>query len=282
MLRRNDDGRDARPERRVPSGAATASVDTHVDRARDHARSERAALAAKRDAFAAFRDRVEGIAPESPSPSASTAGGGLVRDAAPAPDRRATVRAAFAETVRPHSVADVDGDESLLETVRQEFSEPIAVALAPATDAPFSPALKRAILAQAESRRTETDVTRRALDREASHLDDAAEAVDRITGWIVEADETPLTDLGFEGLRVRHETLARHRERCEDLATRRQSFLDGATGEGPGVSLAHRRLATFLYQAFPVDYPVLATVARLDGTCADCQRVVRRHLVRRA
>jgi hypothetical protein len=257
-------------------------VRTHVDRARDHARAERRALAAKRDAFATFVDRVERLAPESPSPPASTASGGLVRDTAATPDRCAAVRTAFAETIRPHSVADVDGDEPLLETVRQELSEPIAVALAPATEASFSPALKRAVLAEATGRRTENDVMRRAVDRETTELDAAAEVVDRVTGWIATADETPLTELGFETLRARHETLARHRERCDDLAARRQSFLDGATGEGPDASVGHRRLVAFLYQSFPVDHPVLATVVRLDDACAECQRAVRRHLVRRA
>jgi hypothetical protein len=32
---------------------------------------------------------------------------------------------------------------------------------------------------------------------------------------------------------------------------------------------------------FEVDHPVLATVARLDNTCKDCQRTVRDHLIRR-
>jgi hypothetical protein len=123
---------------------------------------------------------------------------------------------------------------------------------------------------------------RRAVDRETTELDAAAEVVDRVTGWIATADETPLTELGFETLRARHETLARHRERCDDLAARRQSFLDGATGEGPDASVGHRRLVAFLYQSFPVDHPVLATVVRLDDACAECQRAVRRHLVRRA
>lgn len=67
------------------------------------------------------------------------------------------VRRAFEETVRPHSTADVENGEPLLESVR--------------------------------------------------------------------ADETPLSALGFETLRCRHETLADHRERCQRLADRRQAFL---------------------------------------------------------
>lgn len=257
-------------------------VRTHVDGPRDHARAERRALVDKRDAFATFADRVKRLAPESPSSPASTASGGLVRNVAATSDRCAAVRTAFAETVRPHSVADVDGDEPLLETVRQELSEPIAVPLAPATEASFSPALTRAVLTETTGRRTESDVLCRAVDRETTELDAAAEVVDRITGWIATADETPLTDLGFEALRARHEALARHRERCDDLAARRQSFLDGATSEGPDASIGHRRLVVFLYQSFPVDHPVLATVVRLDDACAECQRAVRRHPVRRA
>jgi hypothetical protein len=31
-----------------------------------------------------------------------------------------------------------------------------------------------------------------------------------------------------------------------------------------------------------VDHPLLVTIARLEDACAECQRAVRRHLIRRA
>jgi hypothetical protein len=47
-------------------------------------------------------------------------------------------REAFDETIRPHSVADVDETEPLLGTIRGEFRDALPVALAPATAASFT------------------------------------------------------------------------------------------------------------------------------------------------
>ncbi|OYR50821.1 hypothetical protein [Halorubrum sp. Ea8] len=66
----------------------------------------------------------------------------VVREGRYAGDARCReVRRAFHETARPHSLADVDDAdaESLLETVRSEFTESVAVALAPTTDASSTP-----------------------------------------------------------------------------------------------------------------------------------------------
>jgi len=112
-------------------------------------------------------------------------------------------------------------------------------------------------------------------------LEAAGETVEEITGWIVDTDETPLTDLGFQGLRRRHEALARHRDRCEELATQRQEFLERTTSRSAEAGIRHRSLVPHLDQEFPMDHPLLVTVARLDDACAECQRAVRRHLVRR-
>jgi hypothetical protein len=259
-------------------------VETYVDRARTRVRAEREAVAAKRDAFEAFRDRVADI-PTAPAPAAASgvtaAAGQQFRADGSGDDRCRRVRTAFDETVRPHSVADVDGPESLLATVRSEFTDAIAVALAPTTEPSFSAELKRLLLSEADDRRTEADVTCRALAREQSALDDAADAVDAVTAWIAGADETPLTDLGFEELRDRHEALADHRESCRELSRERQAFLRGTTNRGTDLGIRHRSLLGYVYRDLPVDHPVLATATRLEATCRDCQRAVREHLVRR-
>jgi hypothetical protein len=261
------------------------TVNTHIADARTRVRAEREAVEAKVAAFETFRDRVTEL-PTEPTPSSgagitATAGRQLTADA-PSEDHCRAVRRAFAETVRPHSVADLDDSESLLATIREELSEPVAAALAPTASASFSPELKRMVLSEATTRRTETAVLRRALGREATQLDDAGEVVDDVTGWIANADETPLTELGFDQLRRRHETLADHRDRCGAVATRRQEFLQGTTNRNVEVGIRHRSLVPYLYDDFPVDHPVLATVTRLDAVCAECQRAVRTHLVRRA
>jgi hypothetical protein len=259
-------------------------VETYVDRAGVRVRAEREAVAAKRDAFEAFRDRVSEIPASTPTAATgrtmATAGQGFRADGS-GDDRCRRVRTAFAETVQPHSVADVDGGESLLATIRSEFTDAIAVALAPTTEPSFSPELKRLLLSEAADRRTEADVTCRALAREQSELDDAADTVDGITTWIAGADETPLTDLGFEELRDRHERLADHRAACEDLVRDRQAFLRETTNRGTDLGIRHRSLLGYVYGELPVEHPVLATAARLEVTCRECQRAVRDHLVRR-
>lgn len=258
-------------------------VQTHIDQARTRVQAEQESIDAKLDAIDGFVDRIRDLS-TAPTPSmtdTTATGGGLVRVESATDDRCRTVRTAFAETIRPHSVADADEPNSLLETIRSEFSDGVAVALAPTSDTSFTAELKRAILSEADARRAETAVLRDALVREDSQLEAAGETVDEITGWIADADETPLADLGFEELKDRHEQLATYRARCEEVARRRQSFLDGATNNGTEVGVSHRSLGPYLYRDFPTDHPVLATIARLDDTCADCQRAVRDHLVRR-
>jgi hypothetical protein len=261
------------------------AVDTYTEQARRRVRSEQEAIDEMLDAYETFIRRVRELQPDqAPSSVAgiTTAGGvtQLSADASSA-DGCQPVRRVFAETIRPHSVADIDETESLLETICGEFTDAIAVALAPTTEASFTPDLKRMVLAKAQSRQSEATALQKALEREETHLDDASDAVDDIVAWIVDANETPLTDLGFGALQQRHDALTDHRDRCEEVARDRQEFLQGTTNNGLDAGVRHRSLIPYLYQDFPVDHPVLATVATLDETCQECQRTVRDHLVRR-
>jgi len=260
-------------------------VNTHIDQARTRVQAEQDAVDAKIDAFETFTDQVADL-PTDQTPSMSAVGmatvGAQLHATSSHDDQCRGVRTAFAETIQPHSVADVDGSEPLLETIREEFTDTIAVALAPTTETAFTADLKQMVIAEAQSRTAEATALHQALEREAATLDEASETVATITAWIAEADETSLTDLGFDALRDRHETLGTHRERCEDLAADRQAFLDETTSAGVDAGIRHRSLIPYLYPDFPVDHPVLATVARLAETCDECQRVVRQHLVRRA
>ncbi|UIP01365.1 hypothetical protein Hbl1158_15765 (plasmid) [Halobaculum sp. CBA1158] len=261
------------------------TIDTHIEHAQARVRTEQEAADARLDAYETFIRRVRGLETERTSASAGSAAvvgtTHLTADTV-STDRCRTVRNAFAETIPPHSVADTDGSEPLLETIREEFTDTIAVALAPTTDASLTPDLKRMVVAEARSRRSETAALQTALGRETEQLADAAATVDDIVAWIVEANETPLTDRGFDALKQRHETLASHRDRCEDVARERQAFLRGTTNDGFDAGIRHRRLVPYLYQELPVDHPVLATVTTLDETCRSCQSAVRDQLVRRA
>ncbi len=261
------------------------AVDTYIGEAQRRVQAEQEAVDELLDGYETFVRRVKNTQPDqTPSPTAglTTAGGATHRSAdASSGDGCRTVRTAFTETIRPHSVADIDGTESLLETIREEFTDTIAVALASTTGASFTPKLKQLVVAEAKSRQAEATALQKALEREHTQLDDATTAVDDIIAWIVDANETPLTDLGFDTLHHHHETLASHRDYCEEIARDRQEFLQKTTNNGIDAGVRHRSLMPYLYQDFPVDHPVLATVARLNETCQECQRAVRDHLIRR-
>jgi len=260
------------------------SVNTYIDQARTRVQAEQEAVEKKREAYETFLDRVADVqADTAPSPlSGMTATTGTHRAVdSPSDDRCRTVRTVFAETIRPHSIDDIDSSESLLETIQEEFTDTIAVALAPTTEASFTPNLKQTIITEAQARHSEATALRKTLEREQQQLERAGDAIDDITAWAADVDETPLTDLDFDALAHQHERLEVHRTRCEELAHQRQDFLQGATNNSIEVGVSHRSLVPCLYQDFPVGHPVLATVVRLDDTCKDCQRTVRDHLTRR-
>lgn len=156
----------------------------------------------------------------------ATAGGQIAADTS-TPDRCQKVRTAFTETLRPHSVANVEQSESLLATIQNELSDSIAVALAPTTDTCFTAKLKNAILSATDERQTKTVLMSQVLEKEHRQLETATNLVDETTGWIADADETPLGQLGFDELRQRHNRLLDHRDRCGDICTNAKRFSRG-------------------------------------------------------
>lgn len=259
-------------------------VETHVDVARETVARERGQIVDEQEAYEQFRRQVASISPTEAPPQTGAGGSGPIGTQAAASTTDSTncrrVREAFAETVRPHSV-DAADEEPLLETIREELGDGIAVALAPTTDHGFTPQTKQAIFAAVCERLQDLDATTTSLDREAESLAAAATETETVTEWLRAADETPLPELGFEDLRERHERLDEFRDQCQQRLTVRQELLQETTSQNPWVGLNHRSLVVFLYQKFQVNYPVLSTIARLDDLLADCQRTVRDHLTRR-
>ncbi|ELZ93100.1 DUF7260 family protein [Haloferax sulfurifontis] len=243
---------------------------------------EREQVLAKRRAVERFERRVRKLAAQSARATAcgtASMPAATRRDAAGGGRRR--VRELFAETIRAHSVADGDESEPLSVTIREEFGPEVAAALDSDTGGRFTPAVKEAVVSAAVDRKRGLDGMRRALDGEERSLRAALAVLDECEDWLVRADETPLSGLGFDALRRRHEALADRREACDRLVRERQRRLGGATHHTAAVEVDHRLLAAYLYEDRATDYPVLAAATRVDGVCADCQRAVRDHLVRR-
>ena len=258
------------------------TVETHVDAARERLERERDHIVGERRAYKQFRSEVAAVGTTTPGGTGGRAGGvvSVAEVAEPGTANCRQLLETFAETVRPYSVEDVDREEPVLETVREELGDGIALALSPSTDHGVTPQVKQAIAAKTAERVTELDSMLAALGREEDSLETAADEVTAVTNWLVEADQTPLSALGFDELRGRHERLERHRERCRELLTTRQEHLHSSADAR--MTIYQRTVARFLYRSFPVEFPVLSTVTRLLETLVECQETVRDHLTRRA
>ena len=259
-------------------------VETHITAAQERVEREQEHVAGERRAYKRFRSEVAAISPTPPGTASGRAGGVVstlgAGDAGSGDCRR--LREAFAETVRPYSVEDVADKEPLLETLREELGDSIALALAPSTDHGVTPQVKGAIAAETGERLQELDAMAAAVKREESSLADAAADVEAVTEWLIEADETALSTLGFDELRARYERLESEEERCRERLRERQRLLHSTCGGDAHVTLRQRAVAEFLYRSFPVRYPVLSTVTRLLESLSECKRAVRAHLLRRA
>ncbi|WP_283402468.1 hypothetical protein [Halorubrum sp. DM2] len=263
-------------------------IETHIDSALTRVEREQTHFDAERRAYERFQSEVASLSPQpatatSASPSAAggalSVAGGSQHDAATTDADR--VRELFTETVRPHSVADLDTEEPVLETIREELGDSLAFVLAPETDADVTPQVQNAICSKAQQRLQEITAMSSALNRETESLQAAARDCQSVTKWVEDHNQTSLLGLGFSELQQRHEQLSAHRERCEERLLARQETIHSTTSRDAQVGLEHRSLLTFLYQEFPVSYPILSTVTRLDALLADCQRSVRDHLTQR-
>ncbi|MEF8785214.1 MAG: hypothetical protein V5A45_04720 [Haloarculaceae archaeon] len=255
------------------------TVETHIHHARKRVESERTVVASKREGFDSFTERVKELSASGPNveqAGQAVAGGIAARSVTQGTDQRERVRSAFAETVGQQTDAD-----SVLLSLQQELSEDVALALAPTTNASFTPQLQRQLLTQVTAREQELAVTDSALRRELDSIETHLDTVDSVVTWLVENDETPLSELSFPVLRTRHEKLEEFRQTCNERIAARQELLAATTSEDGQVGVSHRGLVESLYENFPVDYPVLATTTRLLDACDDAQRAVRDHLVRR-
>lgn len=255
------------------------SLQTHLHSACERVERERETVSEKQTALGTFADEVEAtstVAPQQKQTRQTVTGNLVSGSTRPGTDPRETVLSAFGETVESH----VDGGEtSTLSAIQSELGDSVALALAPTTQSAFTPTLQSQLLSAIERRRQELTVTETAMDRERDHLEGVTATVEDVTDWVVTADETPLSELGFEQLRQRHERLDEWQATIEACIADRQQFLQSTTSEGGEVGVGHRTLAASLYDDFPVDYPALSTATRLLDIVENCQDAVRSHLV---
>jgi len=277
-------GRLGSPTGSARPGGPAVSIETHVDGAIKRVDREIDHFGSRLTGVEQFERQLSEIQPATGKSHRTATDGGVQAVSAPldgggTADHCEEVRESFGDTVYPHTAGN--SDESVLETIGEEFGDRIALALAPGTDQQFTPGLKRTILSATREREAEIESMQRALETERTSLVEARSEIQTITEWLSETDQTPLLELDFEELQERHETLDGYLDGCDSLVESRQETIHSTTSPAGAAGVEHHPLVEFLYQSFPVSYPVLGTIANLDEVCRTSQRRVRDHMVRR-
>ena len=187
------------------------------------------------------------------------------------------VRSLFAKTVRPHSVEDIEQPEPLLVTIREEFSEEIALALAPSTNQQFTENLKSAILSSVDQCQSKLKAMDKGLTAEKRNLEKAISLSQSLNEWLVSEWKFAERE-GFDALKDQHEQLNEFRDQCEQLAVDRQSTIHTKRNNTLSADLSHSMLVDYLYQPLPVTYPILSASMQMIDVCDTQQRTIRMYL----
>ena len=187
------------------------------------------------------------------------------------------VRSLFDKTVRPHSLEDIERPEPLLVTIREEFSEEIALALAPSTSQQFTKNLKSAILSSADQCQCNLKAMDKGLTAEKKNLEKSIILCELINEWFV-SERNPIEREEFETLKNQHEQLDEFRDQCEQLAVDRQSTIHTKKNNTPSAGLSHTMLVDYLYQPLTVTYPILSASAQMIDVCDTRQRTIWKYL----
>ncbi|GAB3665514.1 DUF7260 family protein [Halopiger thermotolerans] len=257
---------------------AVSEIREPLATAREPLERERRQLTAERRAFERFRRRVAALETATPQATAATAGagigggigadtGGVGAGAAHAgaaargrpSEGLSPVRDAYVKTVMsvPH-YDDLYGD-TWLESVAEEFSEEQAAALE--QHARLRPQLQRSLVtaaAQAVENRAQllehVEAERKALADADRELTDGCQNLQSLL-------DQPLANMEFNALGMTRDRLESLRERCDELATERQTALRRRRRELVIGDVG--TLERYFYGNCEHTYPILAAIAEL-------------------
>jgi hypothetical protein len=265
-----------------------------LDEARTALRVERRRTVDEREAFRAFRARVESIPTEAASPGGSPAtsgfpgvagsanGSGGATDAGvggprgPAGSGLVAVRNAYAETVMSVPHYEEEYDDTYERSVAAEFGPELAHALT--RSGGYHPEYESALIEAIDAAIEERDRLAERLGVEADSLDRAASRLAAIRSEIDSLDAA-VPENGFGGLdacRARAGVLV---EDCDRIAARRQRVI-AEHGRTLRLGDDDLDLPTYLYRSTVARYPVLSAVGsigdRLDGLTRRIERAMTR------
>lgn len=239
--------------------------------------TERRRVVAEKDAFEAFRRRVESIVtrPSAPSgPAAVSTRQGGVLAAQQSEGSLSDLRSAYRETVMSVDHYEEDYGEPLAQHLATEFGRDVATAVT-AGDG-VSPGLQSALVAGVRDARASRDVLLDTIDDEDDRLSDAVTGLRTIESARSELANDPFRRVEFDDLTDRWTTLrsldGRLDELLADQQARRRELSTSETNRNA--------FYEYVYQDLDTDYPVLVDGVRLARHLDDLDSRLTRALAR--
>lgn len=261
---------------------ATRFVPTAVRSGLEALATERERTLVEQDAFETFRTHVTAIDPpedgtDGAREQRSDARRVLVRRSRSG-KRLQRVREAYRESVMTVSHYEEEYDDSLAESLAEEFGPDVAGAVM--TGDRFARSLREQLLAASRQACTRRRNFRTVLTRETEALQAAEGTITTLGAVIDTLDSRSLESWSSADLTDAHNRLLTAEERCEELASDRQATLRSRGLPGPTPVDIDHDLAEYLYQSLSVTYPVLADITDLAETLQTERRRVERALGR--
>lgn len=242
-----------------------------LDDARQALREERRRVVDEREAFRAFRDdlatRAATTATATPMATKS------LDDRQPIDNSLSRVRRSYERTVMSVPHYDEEYGDTFEESVTVEFGPDVAAAFCSASV--FSPPLRQRVATGAAAAVHERSEFLEVLDAEAESVESMRDGLSDLDARLVALDETPLTERGFGECLALYDDLTALADRLDALAAERQQTI---TAHRRALSSLVPDVTEFLYEALPVRYPVLATLADARDVLDTAARRVERRL----
>jgi hypothetical protein len=244
----------------------TQFVPTNTKSALDVLATERERTAAEQEAFAQFHDRIaardisqghpdgEYDHPASVHPTLQTQ--------SDTQNQLQHIRESYRETVMSLPHYDDEYSDSLAESLAEEFCPEIATALT--TGSQVTPPLRTHLITESQQAQTERADFLQILSRETESLRSADDRIATIGSDLDTLAADSLETWTTAELAESRDQVCAAEDRCEEVATARQSTLQ--TSRIPGPTPHDIDLNEYLYQSLAITYPVLADLAEMAET----------------
>lgn len=245
------------------------------------AKEEDSRIAAERDAFLEFADRVAAIPTDHSTVPQPTTDGGVLSIASGTASSKSldAVRNAYRETVMSVEHFEEDYGESLTANMTAEFGEDVAESVTQGSQ--FSPMLQNALIAKSKHAATDRNRLMNSVHQEVSALQDARKTFADIEAELDDVDEEMVSGTQIPKLGDLWEKLEAIEHRCSEILQERQRNLHTEPLDH-GISRETMSFHGYLYSPLDTDYPVLRKGTELVDHIERAKRKLLLEVSRRA